>query len=94
MDTENKPDAAAAPQDADLVVIDRRALKEMLTAVVNTLKASQSLQEMDAPAPEQAEHYAQVRQTVSQAQDALIDGVKRIAGAIDELPSAVMKRAE
>ena len=91
MDTEVKPAADASPEDADLVVIDRRALKEMLTAVVNTLRASQSLQELDAPAPEQAEQYAKVQQTVSQARDALIDGVERIASAIDELPSAVMK---
>ena len=51
MDTDNKPAADDARTTADLVVIDRRGLQEMLTAVVNTLRASQSLREMDAPDP-------------------------------------------
>ena len=94
MDNADKPAADSPPQDADLVVIDRNGLKEMLNAVANTLRASQSLMEMGEVAPEQAEQYAQVRRTVGEAHTSLIDGVERISAAIDELPSAVMKEDE
>lgn len=90
MNDESKAAGKNPPADADLVVVDRTTLKELLSAVVNTLKASENIDAMLEPAEGDEGDYAEVRQAIASARAGLISGIERIAAAVDELPNAVI----
>lgn len=87
----NGPDTETPMEERDLVVVDRDALRQLLAAVTNTLRASQNLDALELPAEADTAEYEQIRETVDNARSALITGVEQIAESIDELPSAIVE---
>jgi len=87
----NGPDTETPMADRDLVVVDRDALRQLLAAVSNTLRASQNLDALELPAETDTAEYEQIRETVNNARNALITGVEQIAESVDELPSAIVE---
>jgi hypothetical protein len=87
----NGPDTATPIEDRDLVVVDRDALRQLLAAVTNTLRASQNLDALELPEETDSAEYEQIRETVANARSALITGVEQIAESVDELPSAIVE---
>ena len=87
----NVPDTETPMEDRDLVVVDREALRQLLAAVTNTLRASQNLDALELPEETDTTEYDQIRETVDNARNALITGVEQIAESIDELPSAIVE---
>lgn len=94
MDNANGPEAETPIEDRDLVVVDRDALRQLLSAVANTLQASQSLETMQMPDDMDAERYEQVKETVAGARTALLEGIARIAESVEELPRAEVQPAD
>jgi hypothetical protein len=93
MDSDAGEVEGAVPDKADLVVVDRGALRELLTAVINTLQASESLESMP-PAEGDSGDFAEVRRQIASARSGLVSGIERIVAAVDELPSAVVQKDE
>jgi len=93
MDSDAGEVESAVPAEADLVVVDRGALKELLTAVINTLRAAESLETMP-PAEGDSGDFAEVRRKIASARSGLVSGIERIVAAVDELPSAVVKSTD
>lgn len=91
MDSDGGSIKQKAKAHADLVVVDRTALKELLSAVINTLKASENIEAMPPPEEGEAGGYEEARQAIASARTGLIGGIERIVAAVDELPSAVVK---
>lgn len=94
MDSANGPEGEIPIEQRDLVVVDREALRQLLSAVANTLQASQSLDAMEPPEDMDAERFEQVKETVTQARTALLDGIARIAESVEELPRAQVQPAD
>jgi hypothetical protein len=80
--------AEAGVPSADLVVVDRSALRQLLTAVASALEASVSLDSAVQQEGLDAEQLALLRQEVLKARQDLAQGVRRVITSIDQLPRA------
>ena len=78
----------AGAQSADLVIVDRAALRQLLAAVASALEASVNLDTVEQEEGVDAEQLAQLRQEVLKARQELAEGVRRVIGSIDQLPRA------
>ena len=85
----NAPDGRT-PQDEttsrDLVVIDRTALRQMLDAVLKTLRATASFEELKQNSEIDPGQYALLQANVRTARERLIDGIEDMAQGIERLP--------
>jgi hypothetical protein len=79
------PDADQPVQD--LVVIDRQALRQMLSAVLKTLRATANLEELQQGAEADPGQYALLQANLRTARDRLIDGIESMSSGVERLPS-------
>ena len=70
----------------DLVIVDRGALRQLLHAVINTLKASANLARLKEQPQLEAELVDRVGRSVDAAREGLVHGVKQLLISVDELP--------
>jgi hypothetical protein len=78
----------------NLVVVDRAALLQLLTAVSGALEASLNLDELEVEPDLDAEQLAAVRQEILTARQDLIAGIRRVMGSVEQLPAAKLAPAE
>lgn len=94
MDKPEHPNAAGNSPERDLIVIDRDALRQMLTAVLKTLRATASLEEMQQGSEMDPGQYALLQANVRNARERLIDGIENMASGIERLPSVRLREGE
>jgi hypothetical protein len=80
------------PKQQDLVVVDRGALRQMLTAVLNTIKAAASIQEIDASEEAEPGQVELLKANMKEAQGKLVAGIEHIADSVEKLPRVNMIR--
>ena len=93
MDNPDSHNGSARPEH-NLVVVDRAALLQLLTAVSGALEASLNLDELEVESDLGAEEIAAVRQEVVTARQDLIAGIRRVMGSVEQLPAAKLARSE
>ena len=92
----DNPDShnGSAHTEHNLVVVDRAALLQLLTAVSGTLEASLNLDQLEVESNLDAEQLAAVREEILTARQDLIAGIRRVIGSVEQLPAAKLAPAE
>ncbi len=84
-------DAQKAPHQStetrDVVMIERQSLREMLDAVVNTLRSSINLELLQKNEAITSEQHQELSQSLINARGTLITGIKKMRETIEILPS-------
>lgn len=81
----------ADPQD--LVIVERGAIKQLLAAVINTLKASANLEQLNDVETTDPAKREKVQHQLTGAREGLIRGINHLIASVDELPSIKMRDA-
>jgi hypothetical protein len=86
----DNPDSrnGSAHTEQNLVVVDRAALLQLLTAVSGALEASLNLDQLEVESDLDADQLAAVREEVITARQDLIAGIRRVMGSVEQLPAA------
>ena len=91
MDQHGTPTPQENQVERDLIVIDRDALRQMLAAVLKTLRATASLEELQQGSEVDPGQYALLQANVRTARDRLIDGIENMSRGIEKLPSVKLR---
>ncbi len=87
MDQVAQPHDGGNTPERDLIVMDRDALRQLLSAVIETLRATSSLEELQQGAEMDPGQYALLQANLRTARERLIDGIAHMASGIEHLPS-------
>lgn len=92
----DNPDShnGSAHTEQNLVVVDRAALLQLLTAVSGALEASLNLDQLEVESDLDTKELAAVREEVLTARQDLIAGIRRVMGSVEQLPAAKLAPAE
>jgi hypothetical protein len=70
----------------DLVVIDRKAIKQLLYAVVNALQASHNLERAGQEGVIDPLRQEDMRNRLNEARQSLVDSISKLVTSLDDLP--------
>ena len=93
-----EPAASQAPGAAvgepEFVVVDRRALNQMLDAVVSVLDATRDLEQLAESSDFTPEQLAQASIDVGKVREALANGIRHMKDSVAKLPTVKIKEGE
>jgi hypothetical protein len=86
-----QPGAGHPRPEQDYIVIDRQALRQMLDAVLKTLRATANMEELRQDSESDPGQYALLQANLRMARGRLIDGIENMAVNIERLPNVKLR---